>query len=127
VIFVLPWRGKTLVGTTEVEQKSMSGPIVPSEEEITYLIRQFDAVYPTPLRGEEIIDRFAGVRPLVRGGADLTSLSRGSKVEVEGRMINVFGGKLTTFMALAREVGECADRVFAQRRPAAPPAFTRVE
>jgi glycerol-3-phosphate dehydrogenase len=123
VIFVLPWRGKTLVGTTEVEQRSMTERVVPSEEELSYLIRQFDAVFEEPLRPREIIDRFAGVRPLVRGGADITSLSRGSKVEVNGRMVNVFGGKLTTFLALAREVGDSVDTIFAEHHPAAPPHF----
>jgi glycerol-3-phosphate dehydrogenase len=40
-------------------------------------------------------------------------------------LINVFGGKLTTFMALARQVGRAVDRAFGESRPAAEPLFDR--
>lgn len=123
IIFVLPWYGRTMIGTTEVEQPDMSGGAPASDEEVDYLIRQYNAAFEQPIARHDVVEKFAGVRPLVRGGADVSSLSRGSKVEVSGRVVNVFGGKLTTFMALGREVGDAVDAIFNEKREASPPVF----
>ena len=101
----------------------MSHGASPSDEEIDYLVRQYNAAFEQPISRDDVVEKFAGVRPLVRGGADVSSLSRGSKVEVSGRIVNVFGGKLTTFMALGREVGDVVDAIFDEKREASPPVF----
>ncbi|HVT43263.1 MAG TPA: glycerol-3-phosphate dehydrogenase/oxidase [Thermoanaerobaculia bacterium] len=122
VLFALPWKGKTMVGTTEVEQNDL-GRIEPSEEEIDYLIRRFNRYFDVPATRDEIVETFAGVRPLIGRKRDPRAISRDSTIEAEGRLVKVFGGKMTTFLALARRVGRRADRLLGESRTARPPQF----
>ncbi|HEX7928118.1 MAG TPA: glycerol-3-phosphate dehydrogenase/oxidase, partial [bacterium] len=84
LIFVLPWRERyTLVGTTERHFKGDNfTELQPSEEEIVYLLEQFNAFFPErKLRREQILYMYAGVRALTAGSnRSLTTLSRESEV-----------------------------------------------
>lgn len=103
IIFVLPWKGKTLVGTTEVRQ-TLGSPILCGDEERTYMLRVFQHYFPeTNLEGIEIED-FAGLRPLIRSAADPSLATREYALQREGNLLSVFGGKWTTSHALARKV-----------------------
>jgi glycerol-3-phosphate dehydrogenase len=122
VVFALPWKGGTLVGTTEVEQESLE-QIEPASEEIDYLIERFNLYFERSLDRSEIVGSFAGVRALVGRRNELRSISRDYKLEVSGRMLRVFGGKMTTFMSLARKAADRVDRMTGRRRRAIPPRF----
>lgn len=123
VVFVLPWKGTLLVGTTEVPHQGSLSRVTASTAEIDYLLAGFNRYFAEPARPEEILDVFSGVRPLVASRKDPSRISRESRVEVRDGMVNVFGGKLTTFMALARDVGRRTDRMCGRSKPAAPPVF----
>lgn len=104
VCFVLPWQGRTLIGTTEVRQ-GLDEPIACSEAERDYLLRLYDAYFSPGIEAVEIERTFAGVRPLIAGSAhDASAVSRESVLERNGRLLTVFGGKWTTARALGRKV-----------------------
>ncbi|MCS6789807.1 MAG: glycerol-3-phosphate dehydrogenase/oxidase [Bacteroidia bacterium] len=112
ILFVLPWLEETiLVGTTEVEVASPENrPGVPPEEEayLTEYMRSYFDIEEVP-----VVARFAGLRPLVAAKATSTArLARSHVVEVwkEYRLVNLMGGKWTTFRAM----GEDALRTAAQ-------------
>lgn len=103
VIFVLPFKGETLVGTTEVRQ-SLEQPITCSDEEKAYLLRIYNQYFTKPVATEQIIGTFSGVRPLLAGSESASKASREYRIIKQGHLINVFGGKWTTARALARAV-----------------------
>jgi glycerol-3-phosphate dehydrogenase len=123
VFFVLPWKETTLVGTTEVVQKESLDDVHASEEEIDYLIARFNRYLREPIARADIASTFAGVRPLVGRATNPSAIGRDFRVVRTGNLINVFGGKMTTFMALARKVALRADNYFGRVREAREPVF----
>jgi glycerol-3-phosphate dehydrogenase len=110
VCFVLPYKGNTLLGTTEVRQ-TLHDPIVCSAEEQQYLLGVYNATFADTKTDADIIGTFAGVRPLLRSAADPTRATREYVVEREGQLVTVFGGKWTTSRALARHVARVVEGV----------------
>jgi glycerol-3-phosphate dehydrogenase len=121
VFFVLPWKGATLVGTTEVMQLGPIDGVRPSEEEIDYLITRFNHYFRTPITHDDVASSFAGVRPLVGRAANPSAIGREYRLERHGNLINVWGGKMTTFLSLARKVGMRVDNYFGKPREAREP------
>jgi glycerol-3-phosphate dehydrogenase len=104
VCFALPWKGRMLIGTTEVRQR-LDEPIACSGAEREYLSRLHDACLRPALRDADIVETFAGVRPLLAGSQrDASSVSRESVLERRGRLLTVFGGKWTTARVLGLKV-----------------------
>jgi glycerol-3-phosphate dehydrogenase len=109
VCFVLPYKGQLLVGTTEVRQ-DLEQPVACSDLERAYLKRMFDAHLQPALADAEIVDSFAGLRPLIAGeGASASAASREYALERSGRLLTVFGGKWTTARALGQKVAAAVD------------------
>lgn len=112
IFFVLPWENKTLLGTTEVRQQ-LYAPVECSQEEEEYLLNAYKHYFQ---KGDEenlpkVINRFAGVRPLLKSAADPTKATREYAIHQTGRLINVFGGKWTTALALSRKVKANAKKI----------------
>lgn len=124
VFFVLPWKGTTLVGTTEVLQKESPDRVHATDEEIAYLIERFNRYFRTPIGRDDVRSTFAGVRPLVGRATNPSAIGRDFRVVRKGNLVNVFGGKMTTFMPLARKVALRVDNHFGRTREARPPVFT---
>ena len=103
VFFVLPYQGRTLVGTTEVRQ-GLAEPIACSEAEAAYLVKAYNAYMREPKRVEDIVASFAAVRPLIRSASDPGRASREYALERQGRLLTVYGGKWTTARALGQRV-----------------------
>ena len=123
IFFVLPWKETTLVGTTEVVQREPLDGVHASDEEIEYLIARFNRYLREPISRDDISSTFAGVRPLVGRSANPSAIGREYRVERRDNLINVFGGKMTTFMSLARNVGMRVDNYFGRPRQASEPVF----
>ena len=123
VFFVLPWKGTTLVGTTEVKQREPLDHVHASDEEIDYLLARYNRYFRAPLSRRDVASTFAGVRPLVGRATNPSAIGRESRVVRNDNVVNVFGGKLTTFMALARKVAMRVDNYFGATRKAAEPVF----
>lgn len=108
VIFVIPWGDKVLVGTTEQQITGDYSNLKPSLAEIDYLLDALKNYFPehAPTK-DDIIDSFAGVRPLVREGDtnDLGKTAREHKVfRPHERCHVIVGGKYTTFRLMVQEV-----------------------
>lgn len=123
VLFVLPWKGTTLVGTTEVRHHGSLDDVQASDEEIEYLIDRYNRYLRDPIDRSDVASTFAGVRPLAGRAANPSAIGREYRVTRQGNLINVFGGKMTTFRSLAAKVGMRADIYFGRPRPAREPRF----
>ena len=117
VFFVLPWKGTTLVGTTEVVQKGPLDDVHASDSEIDYLVTRFNRYIREQISRGDILSTFSGVRPLVGRRSDPSAIGREYRIQRSGNMINIFGGKMTTFMSLAKKVGMRVDNYFGKPRP----------
>lgn len=107
IFFVLPYQGRTLVGTTEVRQ-SLDEPVVCSDAEIDYLLGAYNAHFIAPWHRHDVAETFAGLRPLIRSAQDPGRATREYLIDCRGVLINVFGGKWTTARALGRSVADAA-------------------
>jgi len=103
-VFVYPWEGVAIVGTTDVDHtQPLDEEVAISTEEADYLLRAVQAHFPTlDLKPVDIIATQAGVRPVVdTGKSDPSAESRDHVVWPEGGLLTVTGGKLTTFRLIA--------------------------
>jgi glycerol-3-phosphate dehydrogenase len=107
IVFVMPYHGQTLLGTTEVEQ-TIEQPIIIDETERRYLIDVYNHYFQHRLQRADIVGDFSGLRPLVSPQqSDITAtqgISREYAIETNRQLISVFGGKWTTAPALAHKV-----------------------
>ncbi|HET9839541.1 MAG TPA: glycerol-3-phosphate dehydrogenase/oxidase [Candidatus Angelobacter sp.] len=111
-IFVIPWNGQLLVGTSEVPDGHAPDNPQPSPQEIDYLFQSFTHIFPrSGLTPADIRYDFAGIRPLpfVPGqvASDITRkhVLHDHRDNGAAGLISIVGGKLTTAASLAREVG----------------------
>lgn len=110
IVFILPYQGRTLIGTTEVRQ-TLNEPIACSEDETAYLLRVFNHYFTNTVGPEQIVHRFSGLRPLLKSHADPTQSSREYAVVRDGRLVSVFGGKWTTARCLGQEVARVVGKI----------------
>jgi len=113
-MFVIPWEGTTLVGTTDIDhsekQHGLSNEIFAERNEIEYILSAIDFLFPLlKITQSDIISTFAGLRPVINTGAATPSEeSRAHQVWNENNLITVTGGKLTTFRIMAKDTLEIA-------------------
>ncbi len=108
-VFVFPWEGITLVGTTDVDhQADLDLEPRISPEEVAYLMAGVGSQFaPLSLRVEDVMATFAGIRPVVdTGQEDPSRESRDHIVWQECGLVTVTGGKLTTFRLIALDALE---------------------
>ena len=112
VVFVIPWFGHSLIGTTDVPLTGDPATAEATVEEVEYLCEATNRFLRAPIDADDVVFAFAGVRPLFDEGdddEDASSASRDDHVEREGRageapLVSVFGGKLTTYRRVAERV-----------------------
>jgi len=103
VVFILPYQGKTMIGTTEVRQK-LGDAIVCSEAEKNYLLSIYNHYFEKKIVYSDISSSFSGVRPLIRSANDPGKMTREYAIERNKKLITVFGGKWTTARALGKKI-----------------------
>lgn len=103
IAFVLPYLGRTLVGTTEVRQ-GPDEPVACSEAERDYMLAFHNRIMRRPAGAQDIVQTFAGLRPLLRSADDPNRATREYAVETHGRLTTVLGGKWTTARPLGEQV-----------------------
>ena len=121
MIFVIPWREFSLVGTTDTDFDGDLERLHATSDEVAYLLNEVREVLPDPrVAFERIAYTYAGVRPLsFEEGRRASEVSRAHKVvsELGGRFLSVTGTKLTCFRSLAAEVGDTAVRALGRTVP----------
>jgi len=125
VFFVLPWKETTLVGTTEIMHRGSLENVEATDAEIDYLIARFNRYVRDPIGRDDIASTFAGVRPLVGRSTNPSALARDYRLERRGNLLNVFGGKMTTFRSLAEKAAMRVDNYFGEARTAREAKFKR--
>lgn len=120
-VFALPQAdGRIFAGLTDepVDGPAARVPEVP-EEDVDFLLEQFNRALSTELTRADVIGSFAGLRPLLHGDGTSANLSREHSVSVAPNgAVTVVGGKLTTYRAMAEEAVDAL--VAAHRLPAGP-------
>ncbi len=107
-VFIFPWEGMTVVGTTDLDHaQDMDIEASISREEITYL---YDAVQSQfggeRLQDSEVISTWSGVRPVIGSehNKDPSKERRDHAVWSNNGLVTVSGGKLTIFRLIALDV-----------------------
>ena len=106
-IFILPWLGRTLIGTTDVDYEGGLDHIPPSEDDVDYLLGALNEFFGTELGRSDLCGAYAGVRPLISTGDPKKSVDisrRAELYETSSGMLTITGGKLTTFRRMAKQV-----------------------
>ncbi|MBP6217600.1 MAG: glycerol-3-phosphate dehydrogenase/oxidase [Oligoflexales bacterium] len=119
MVFVLPWQGYTLVGTTESRYDGHPDALKVEENEVDYLLKVCGGALKKnlSLQRSDVLSAFSGLRWLaVEKRKSLTATSRetvlgenfanGFEETKRGVMITVYGGKLTSYRALAEKIGD---------------------
>lgn len=112
VLFVIPWGGRTLIGTTDTGHHGDPGDLSyldhdvnASPEEVRYLLAAVNHSFDVDLKPEDVISSFAGWRPLIAppdAGAAESSISREYEIFTsQSGMISIAGGKLTAYRTMA--------------------------
>jgi glycerol-3-phosphate dehydrogenase len=104
-IFVLPWLGRTLVGTTDNDYDGDIERVRPSDADVSHLLDAVNAFFATELGAGDVAGAFAGVRPLISTGDPKKSVDISRKAELyetSSGMITITGGKLTTWRRMAK-------------------------
>ncbi len=106
VLFVIPWGGHWIIGTTDTDWRLDRAHPAASARDIDYLLAQVNTVLARPLTTSDIEGVYAGLRPLLAGEDESTSaLSRKHAViEPMLGLLLVAGGKLTTYRVMAADV-----------------------
>lgn len=103
-VFIFPWEGVSLIGSTDLDHRENldSEPSI-TPAEVDYLLQLVNHQFPgLGIGRKDILCTYSGVRPIVAGGtAEPSKEKRDHKVWVEGGLISVGGGKLTTFRLMA--------------------------
>lgn len=113
VIFMLPWQGNTLVGTTD-NPAAISDDPHPIEDDVTYLLNYVSEYLDVALTPSDVKSAWTGIRPLVQNpdAKDTASLVRDHYIEIApSGLLTITGGKWTTCRKMGEDV---VDRIAEQ-------------
>jgi glycerol-3-phosphate dehydrogenase len=106
-IFVLPWYGRVLVGTTDNDYDGDIDHVRPGGGDVDYLLEAVNGYFGTAIGVADLTGAFAGVRPLISTGDPKKSVDISRKAELyetSSGMLTITGGKLTTWRRMAKSV-----------------------
>ncbi len=118
IVFVNPYEeDKALIGTTDIPYEGRIEDAACAEEEIGYLIEAVNRYFKERLRREDVLATFSGVRPLFDDGKDNpAAVTRDYVFDLDDSggapLLNIFGGKITTFRELAERGARLLGRFF---------------
>ena len=106
VLFALPWHNAVVIGTTDTPLDQISEEPVALDEEIDFIIGQFNAYNEKKISRKDLLSVFAGLRPLVKtsnkGNTALASRDHTILVS-SSNLITITGGKWTTYRKMAKD------------------------
>jgi glycerol-3-phosphate dehydrogenase len=122
-LFVLPWRGKTIIGTTDTAFRGKPDDVCVTESDIDEVIGKLSIALPNAhITRQDVLHTYAGLRPLIDTDGDPTNndtqetYSASRKAEVVDHQVNdgleglisALGGKWTTSRHIAKRVVDTA-------------------
>ncbi|TCP60963.1 homodimeric glycerol 3-phosphate dehydrogenase (quinone) [Rhodovulum bhavnagarense] len=120
IIFAIPYEHDfTLIGTTDADHPDPAAPAVCTDAEIDYLLGFASEYFARPVTRSDVVWTYSGVRPLYDDGAkSATAATRDYVLSLDDAqgapLLNVFGGKITTYRRLAEAALEKIGRHFPQ-------------
>ncbi len=125
VVFIIPYEDEySVIGTTDVPIGDDPENVSINDDEIEYLCRAVNRYLAEPISADQIEWTYAGVRPLYDDGeSNPSKVTRDYELEVQTPaprcvLLNIYGGKLTTYRCLAEHVMEKISDFFPQMKPA---------
>ena len=135
VLFVLPWQGRWVIGTTDTDWPYDKSRPLPTAADVDYILARVNGVLRRPLGRGDVTGAFAGLRPLVAGegvvrgpgesGADSERSGPTAKLSREHAVgcpapgfVVVSGGKYTTYRVMAADAVDAAVREAGLTAPA---------
>lgn len=113
-MFVIPWTGRILIGTTDLPYRGDLDHVEIDDDEMNYLMNEANGIFPSAqINLDKVLYTYSGIRPLPYVGDKKTAAITRRHIihdhapEVEG-LISIIGGKLTTFRNLAEQ---CVDLI----------------
>jgi len=108
-VFSIPWRNKTLIGTTEVVYNGDPAKTEPGRDEINYLMSIYNHYFPSrSIDDTNILESFSGLRVLPKKSGAVFSRSRETILttfpEKNPRLLSIYGGKLTSYRSTAEKI-----------------------
>jgi glycerol-3-phosphate dehydrogenase len=108
IVFAIPYESDfTLIGTTDRDWRGDPAAVSATDEEVAYLCDAVNAYFRRPVRPEDVVWTYSGVRPLYDDGATAAQEATRDYVLVrdapDGQppLLSIFGGKITTYRRLA--------------------------
>lgn len=121
LVFTIPYFGHTLLGTTEIPCTTMPDSLHIEEEEIRYLLAIVSDYFKQPASTENIVTSFCGVRPLLaQSDKNPSALTRDYLYQFSlapAPCVSIYGGKITTYRKLAKEVIDQLQVCFPDLKP----------
>ena len=105
VLFILPWMGKCLVGTTDDKAELVDRPKV-SDDDIAYILKHLDIYFNLKIDKSEVLSAWSGLRPLLKAkdGESTENLVRDFDISTSNSgLITVVGGKWTTYRKMSED------------------------
>jgi glycerol-3-phosphate dehydrogenase len=119
VMFCLPAGGHTIIGTTDTWTNESPEQVQANVTDVRYLLDSANHYFPAAeLNPDDVVSAWAGIRPLASGrkSANPTSISREHSIAIDDLgVINVTGGKLTTYRSMAAEVVDAVEKALGRR------------
>lgn len=108
VLFVIPWLGKTILGTTDTAREDAPLEPRPFASEVEFILHHAEIYLNKAPQKKDILSSWVGLRPLVKPtGSDVSTKSVSREhtiVKSPTGMVTVTGGKWTTYRAMADDV-----------------------
>jgi glycerol-3-phosphate dehydrogenase len=123
VLFVIPWHGHAVAGTTDTPVDAPSLEPRPLEEEIEFILDTAGRYLTRPPTRADVLSVYVGLRPLVKGDGKTSALSRDHIIHVDpSGLLTITGGKWTTYRHMAED---CVDHCITLGRLRDEPCRTR--
>jgi glycerol-3-phosphate dehydrogenase len=123
VLFVIPWHGHAVAGTTDTPIDAPSLEPRPLEEEIEFILDTAGRYLTRPPTRSDVLSVYVGLRPLVKGDGKTSALSRDHIIHVDpSGLLTITGGKWTTYRHMAED---CVDHCITLGRLRDEPCRTR--
>ena len=112
IVFAIPYQGDyTLIGTTDRDYHGDPAKVRATAEEVAYLCAAVNDYFARPVRPDDVVWSYSGVRPLYDDGAtDAKAATREYMFELDASggaaVLSIFGGKITTYRRLAEHALE---------------------
>ncbi len=121
VLFAIPWRGRTIIGTTDTPCENPEIEPLPRDEEIEFILQTVGQYLSDSPKRSDILSVFTGIRPLVRSSnsKNTAALSRDHTIEIDiSGLVTITGGKWTTYRRMAEDtINQASEHADIDRRP----------